>query len=237
MHILLTCATPTEAKPLRKLLSSVAVAQRLGKSWIWERGNNRFELLRTGISPRATAEALRQWNRPTSGFSDRPGSGSRHDSDGLQRQDHDPGGRPDAVLVFGLAGSLQGSIRTGSVIIPQEWRSESQAETLSCCPRLLRSAKRALGEDPAVSIGGAAVTVDRPALSAAERVRVHRKFPGALICDMETYVVMQRFRSRSLAIRIVSDDCVDKERIDFKRYSSILARYVFQFLPALSEDR
>jgi len=217
------------------LLSSIALPQKSGKTWVWQRGADRFEILRTGISEVAVAESLRQFQGSRQKISSLQSKGTRASSQELD--DRNTGGAPDFVIVFGLAGALHPSVAAGTLVIPQSWRSEGHADALTCSDRLARKASHTAVEDPAVLVGGAGVTLLQPALSPEERCEVVRKFPDALICDMETYFVLRHFQRESVSIRVVSDDVIEPQRTNFKLLSSALAQFVFRFLMTLSDER
>ncbi|HEY3128789.1 MAG TPA: hypothetical protein VGL91_04985 [Acidobacteriota bacterium] len=254
MHILLTCATAVEAKPLRELLSGDCAARRYNNLWIWEGRRNSICMLRTGISAQRAKGALQSFHRPSSPtkpvFQREPdvagdvGDSAKHEANKLN---------PRVVLVFGIAGQLAPQFPVGTIAIPELWRSELHATPLFCSQRLLQSASRTAlralcGSGTEVHVGGSGVTLQQPAWSRVERDLVRQRYSDAVICDMETFVVMEQFpEAECLSVRIISDDGSEpplpskamKHPMcaldDVSRCCTRLAQFVYRLLQKLDE--
>ena len=181
MNILLACATRTEGKPLRGLLSQACPARLENGSRFWKVGAAQVRLLRTGISADLAAGAVRS-NAP----------------------------EPDAVIVFGIAGQLDPAFAVGSIVIPSVWYSDGAPGRLACSEALLLAAGKIASVWDGVPVHcpmAAGITLRQPALSRPQREAVRRQCPGAAICDMETFAVLERFpQAGRLGVRIISDD-------------------------------
>src|SRR2546425_11693264 len=145
MHILLTCATAVEAKPLRELLSGDSIARRYNELWVWEERRNAICMLRTGISTQRAKRALQSIHWPSSlskpAFQRSPDVGGDL-GESAKRQATSPKLKPDAVLIFGIAGQVAPQFPLGTIAIPHLWRSELHATPLFCSERLLQLASR-----------------------------------------------------------------------------------------------
>src|SRR2546425_7132626 len=212
MHILLTCATAVEAKPLRELLSGDSTARRYNELWVWEGRRNAICMLRTGVSAHRARRALQSIHWPSKPTFQREPDLSGDLRESANRQTTSPKLKPDAVLIFGIAGQLAPQFPVGTIAIPRLWRSELHPTPLFCSERLLQSASRTAlrvlsGSGAEVHVGGSGVTLQQPAWTRLERDLVRQRYSDAGICDMETFVVMEQFpEAECLSVRIISDD-------------------------------
>src|SRR5438128_2745997 len=177
MHILLTCATAVEAKPLRELLSGDSIARRCDELWVWEGRRNAICMLRTGISAQRAKRALQNIHWPASlnnpVVQRETDVGDDH-GESAKREATSHRLNLDAVLVFGIAGQLAPQFPVGTIAVPQFWRSELHAMPLSCSESLLQLASRTAlrvfsGSGVDVHVGGSGVTLQQPAWSRLER--------------------------------------------------------------------
>ena len=254
MHILLTCATAVEAKPLRELLSGDSTARRYNELWVWEGRRNAICMLRTGISAQRAKRALQSIHWPSSlskpAFQGEPDlRGDLRES--ATRQAASPKLKPDAVIIFGIAGQLAPHFPVGTIVIPHLWRSELHATPLLCSEGLLQSASRTAlrvlaGLETEVHVGGSGVTLQQPAWSRLERELVRQRYSDAGICDMETFAVMEQFPgAECLSVRIISDDgsesLLPRKAMkhpmcaldDVRRCCATLAKFVYRLLQEL----
>ncbi len=254
MDILLTCATAVEGKPLRQLLSSDSSAQQRNGVWVWEKRRNRIGMVRTGISTeraKRTLQNIRWSSSPAKPAPQREAPAGVLAGEVAKRETINPKLKPEAVVVFGIAGQLDAGFPVGTIAIPNLWRNELRAPPLPCSERLLQTASHTpahafSGSGMEVHVGGAGVTLQQPALSRAERDSVRQRYPDAVICDMETFVVMEQFPgAECLSVRIISDDGTEPllQRKPMKHpmcalhdvsdHCARLAEFVYRFLQEL----
>jgi hypothetical protein len=236
--LLLVCATPTEAKPLRRLLSRHPQVQCGGGTTAWNVDGMMTRLCRTGISTARVSQILREprsWLRSGSNSGDAPGRGG------------------PAALVFGIAGSLDPAVAAGDLLVPETWAGEGKQHSRACSDALFRVAQEraALIEGRCFRFGGVGVTVNAPVGSRSSRHSVASRYPGAIVCDMETHAVLDWLDgSECLSVRVISDDFasggwaadygIDSGRVpvappvSVTSYCSALAEFVYGLVTSLA---
>lgn len=266
MNILLTCATSAEAKPLRHLLSREFPVQQKNGIWTWDAGGNQIQLIRTGISVERAGRVLTDLAIPPSATEPTVGhqkaEGRKQNAEASSTRNLELGARnskviPQAVVVFGMAGQLDPEAPVGAILIPHIWRSELSERSLQCSALLLDAASQIGAAAPsteklqAFRVG---VTLRQAAWSMAERRSVRQRYPDATVCDMETFVVMEKFpHADCVSIRIVSDDGSEEAVSAYRstgktpqhpmcavvpglnKHCARLAKFVYEFLEVLED--
>ena len=181
-RLLIAVALGLETRPLLEAATErVRIAStrhgRRPERWTAQIGATPCELVRTGAGVAAAARAAE-----------------------LRLAASDCGQLPSGVVVAGLCGALDESLAFGQLMVSESGVAEDGSTAWSADPELR---DRLLGD----ASGGTAVTVPRPAWSAATK-RTLRAATGAAICEMEASAWASTCAEREVPfamVRAVSD--------------------------------
>jgi nucleoside phosphorylase len=195
-------ASKMEAQPVLVLAARNGASRQGSTVAVIERGDDRFAVVITGMGTKnAEAKADAALGLAAPGVGGGPPSA----------------GKPDAVLVIGLCGGLNESLREQQIVAYTECLSTgpSKAPPLQCSPSLTDGIVRRLQEQGITVDRVIGITSLRIATTKADRLALAKS--GAAAVDLESYPIVSaaaRMGVPAVVLRVVSDS-LDTDMPDF----------------------